>query len=150
MSGTIRKDSFEDIHSSQNSVLKQIEVINMLKKNPKFQCIVCNQPTLNQCSGCNSIYYCSSDHQAKHWWVHKSDCFTKQNHQKVNEALQGDYPISKAKPPKRLNSIQFHLDRAPLKRKSEKLSDNYIFMVRNYLLIFTSYFNYYYWYYEYF
>ncbi|XP_053965872.1 uncharacterized protein LOC128868132 [Anastrepha ludens] len=37
-------------------------------------CAVCGEPTKNKCSNCNQSFYCSEEHQKKHWKVHKINC----------------------------------------------------------------------------
>lgn len=36
-------------------------------ENNKFVCILCNRPTLNCCSECQQVFYCSANHQKQHW-----------------------------------------------------------------------------------
>lgn len=38
------------------------------------RCPICRKAGDKKCSGCHKIYYCSSEHQKKHWKVHKNDC----------------------------------------------------------------------------
>jgi len=37
-------------------------------------CPVCKKLADKKCSGCHNIAYCCSEHQKKHWKVHKNDC----------------------------------------------------------------------------
>lgn len=37
-------------------------------ENNKFVCILCNIPTLNCCSECQQVFYCSAYHQKLHWY----------------------------------------------------------------------------------
>jgi len=37
-------------------------------------CPVCNVPATKRCSRCASVYYCSVEHQTKHWTDHKAEC----------------------------------------------------------------------------
>lgn len=39
-------------------------------------CPVCQKPADKKCSGCHNISYCSSEHQKRHWKLHKRDCRT--------------------------------------------------------------------------
>lgn len=34
----------------------------------------CNEPGIQRCSKCKDSYYCSKDHQTKHWKEHKLNC----------------------------------------------------------------------------
>ncbi|GAA5864715.1 hypothetical protein JCM1840_002209 [Sporobolomyces johnsonii] len=35
---------------------------------------ICEVPATNQCSGCKAVFYCSKEHQASDWTVHKAAC----------------------------------------------------------------------------
>jgi hypothetical protein len=37
-------------------------------------CAVCDLISDDVCGGCNSVFYCSSDHQRQHWKTHKKSC----------------------------------------------------------------------------
>ena len=37
-------------------------------------CAVCSSPATQICGGCGDVYYCSREHQRKHWAVHKTQC----------------------------------------------------------------------------
>ncbi|CAG9564432.1 unnamed protein product [Danaus chrysippus] len=37
-------------------------------------CEVCLTPTEQKCSGCQTVHYCSRDHQKQHWKLHKLHC----------------------------------------------------------------------------
>jgi len=37
-------------------------------------CPVCHQKAEKVCSGCHSVWYCSSNHQKDHWKSHKKTC----------------------------------------------------------------------------
>jgi len=37
-------------------------------------CAVCNCPAPHTCSGCQSVRYCSKEHQKVHWRDHKANC----------------------------------------------------------------------------
>lgn len=37
-------------------------------------CLVCDTPTNNRCSGCKSVYYCSKQHITQNWPAHKGYC----------------------------------------------------------------------------
>ncbi|XP_072945034.1 SET domain-containing protein SmydA-8 isoform X2 [Epargyreus clarus] len=38
------------------------------------ECAVCSSPAIQKCSGCQSVHYCSRDHQKVHWKKHKYQC----------------------------------------------------------------------------
>lgn len=37
-------------------------------------CHVCSSPATQKCAGCQSVFYCSRDHQKQHWKRHKQAC----------------------------------------------------------------------------
>lgn len=37
-------------------------------------CQVCTKPSTQQCSGCNTVTYCSEEHQREDWKLHKIPC----------------------------------------------------------------------------
>ncbi|XP_045774604.1 SET domain-containing protein SmydA-8 isoform X1 [Maniola jurtina] len=37
-------------------------------------CEVCSAPTEHKCSSCQSVHYCSREHQKQHWKLHKQQC----------------------------------------------------------------------------
>ena len=37
-------------------------------------CSVCDKVSKSRCSGCNQVFYCSTDHQRKDWKTHKANC----------------------------------------------------------------------------
>lgn len=39
-----------------------------------MNCIVCDGPTALRCSGCKSVFYCTREHQKKHWSTHRREC----------------------------------------------------------------------------
>ena len=41
---------------------------------PTGDCVVCGRLARALCSGCKHVFYCSRDHQKKHWASHKEDC----------------------------------------------------------------------------
>jgi len=54
-----------------------------LPKNATKMCAVCGVTVaLRKCSGCQSIAYCSREHQLQHWKEHKADCKAIQNGRK--------------------------------------------------------------------
>ncbi|KRX10330.1 hypothetical protein PPERSA_02747 [Pseudocohnilembus persalinus] len=40
----------------------------------KFKCAICGTPSLDCCSNCNQVFYCSLQHQKEHWKEHKNQC----------------------------------------------------------------------------
>ena len=58
------------------SVTYDAELIANTKSSPedKFICVVCQKPTLNLCSNCQEVFYCSSEHQALDWPTHRVTC----------------------------------------------------------------------------
>ncbi len=51
-----------------------------LLKNATKMCAVCGVTVaLRKCSGCQSIVYCSREHQLQHWKEHNADCKAIQN-----------------------------------------------------------------------
>jgi hypothetical protein len=40
----------------------------------KYVCAVCGKKTNMCCSLCNSVFYCTVDHQRQHWAQHKATC----------------------------------------------------------------------------
>lgn len=51
----------------------------------KFKCVICQKPTLNLCSNCQEVFYCSPEHQAIDWPTHKLRCM---NSAKVIQAKE--------------------------------------------------------------
>lgn len=49
----------------------------------KFVCQVCRKPSLNLCSKCQEVFYCSVEHQNLDWPIHKLSCLNS------TKALQG-------------------------------------------------------------
>ena len=46
-----------------------------LPKNATEMCAVCGVTVaLKNCAGCQSVAYCSREHQLQHWKEHKADC----------------------------------------------------------------------------
>ena len=44
-------------------------------RNPVKFCAICDVTVaLKTCSGCNSIAFCSREHQLRYWPTHKKDC----------------------------------------------------------------------------
>ena len=41
---------------------------------PVGDCVVCDRQAKALCSGCKHIFYCSREHQKKHWSTHKEEC----------------------------------------------------------------------------
>lgn len=41
---------------------------------PTGDCVVCGRLARALCSGCKHIFYCSREHQKKHWGSHKEEC----------------------------------------------------------------------------
>lgn len=39
-----------------------------------FRCIVCNMQTDKCCSRCNTVFYCSAEHQKFNWKAHRPYC----------------------------------------------------------------------------
>lgn len=37
-------------------------------------CVICNIDASLKCQGCQSVTYCSVEHQKNHWKSHKNDC----------------------------------------------------------------------------
>ncbi|CAL8113483.1 unnamed protein product [Orchesella dallaii] len=42
--------------------------------NKALPCPICKKVADKKCSGCHNISYCSSEHQKKHWKIHKNEC----------------------------------------------------------------------------
>lgn len=38
------------------------------------ECVVCSKPAIQKCSGCQSVHYCSKEHQKEDWKLHKLQC----------------------------------------------------------------------------
>ena len=43
-------------------------------ENQLHSCAVCQIPAEKKCTACNTVVYCTKEHQRKHWPVHKKDC----------------------------------------------------------------------------
>ena len=58
------------------SLPKEEKVVEDKKKEslPTGDCVVCGQMAKALCSGCKHIFYCSREHQKKHWSLHKEEC----------------------------------------------------------------------------
>lgn len=54
-------------------------IYSLESDNNRFLCIICNKPTLQCCSDCQQVFYCSSAHQKIHWKFHQSDCSSSKN-----------------------------------------------------------------------
>lgn len=63
----------------ENELLKSFIEINCgIMERPSDEltgkCSVCEEVSKSRCSGCNQVFYCSTDHQRKDWKNHKPKC----------------------------------------------------------------------------
>lgn len=56
------------------TLLCQEELNGEMTVEEQHQCSVCDKEATQRCSGCQSVYYCSRDHQRKDWKNHRSAC----------------------------------------------------------------------------
>ncbi|XP_068232451.1 SET domain-containing protein SmydA-8-like [Palaemon carinicauda] len=47
----------------------------MTKEDSQGICGTCQGPASLKCTACGNVYYCSKEHQKKHWKIHKKECF---------------------------------------------------------------------------
>jgi hypothetical protein len=55
------------------------EILTTPATRKKFSCTVCGKDTISCCARCKTAYYCSKEHQHKHWQFHKQDCSPRQH-----------------------------------------------------------------------
>ena len=53
----------------------------------------CQTTALQKCSRCKRVYYCSKEHQTKHWKQHKHDCKVHEQNGKSNVNTQALFQI---------------------------------------------------------
>lgn len=57
-------------------------VLGEEKEQQRFVCVICQKPTLNMCSNCGEVFYCSQEHQRLDWPTHRNSCL---NSKKVTQ-----------------------------------------------------------------
>jgi hypothetical protein len=62
----VAKDVQKDVpHSSKKAAPE---------KKPQGDCVVCGHLAKNFCASCKHVFYCTKEHQKKHWAGHKEEC----------------------------------------------------------------------------
>lgn len=74
MSEKSLENSAYTLSKESKELFRKLEVLNMMKSKPKYQCVVCKKPCLTVCSRCNFSYYCTAEHQTKDWPRHRLEC----------------------------------------------------------------------------
>merc|ERR1712106_1014623 len=70
-------DQTENLEDNKTTPTKQEKSIVVKKEEstvPCGDCAVCGKIAKAICTGCKHVFYCSRDHQRKHWSSHKDEC----------------------------------------------------------------------------
>merc|ERR1711892_167739 len=70
-------DQTEKLEDNKTTATKQENSIVVKKEEntvPCGDCAVCGKIAKAICTGCKHVFYCSRDHQRKHWSSHKDEC----------------------------------------------------------------------------
>merc|ERR1711892_210123 len=72
--GADQTENLEDNKTTPTKQEKSIVVKREESTVPCGDCAVCGKIAKAICTGCKHVFYCSRDHQRKHWSSHKDEC----------------------------------------------------------------------------